>query len=77
MSILSTILAIGLTVNMGTVFAGGDDESYSVQQKVDIEQDCDQKNENEDSAFSALTNAQECTAIAANVNDLEIIIPVF
>ncbi len=69
MFILAAILAVGISANMGTVFAG-DSESYEVKQKIEIEQDCDQKNKNEDSAFAALTNTQTCTAAAINLNDV-------
>ena len=78
MFILAAILAVGLSVNMDTVFAEGNDyeegsdESYSVQQKVEIEQDCDQKNVNDDSSEAALTNTQECTALGLNLNDIVI-----
>ena len=75
MFILAAFLAVGLSVNMGTVFAGGDDESYKVQQKIEIEQDCDQKNVNDDSSAAVLTNTQACTVLAANVNDIEIGLP--
>ncbi len=74
MFLLIAILAVGISINMGTVFAGGD-ESYEVKQKVEIEQDCDQKNVNEDSEGVILTNGQTCTAIGLNLNYLEIEIP--
>ena len=79
MFILAAVLSVGLTANMGTVFAGGDeyedegsDESYKVQQSTEIEQDCDQKNVNDDSSGAILTNLQACTAIGLNLNDIVI-----
>lgn len=67
--ILAAILTVGLSVNMGTVFAD-DSESYEVKQKIEIEIDCDQKNENDDSPFAELGNEQACIAEAQNINDV-------
>lgn len=63
------VLAFSIT-NIAPVFAGEADEIYEVKQKIDIEIDCDQNNENEDSPFAELGNAQECNAFAQNMNDV-------
>ncbi len=74
MFLLAAILAVGIaTMSMSTVFA--DDESYEIKQKIKIEQDCDQKNENEDSPNAELVNAQSCETTAYNLNDIVVVPP--
>lgn len=66
-----TVLAFS-AVSTAPAFAGGDEE-YEVKQKIKIEQDCDQTNENEDSPFAGLFNEQACNAEAFNLNDIVVV----
>ena len=69
----ASLLSLGAiaSTTITPAFAGGDDE---VKQKAEADNDCEQKNKNEDGDFVLQFNEQECLAIAANVNDLDIVL---